>query len=146
MILEPGALALRQLIGMEDMDAGLAEQRLQRHPIFLLLRRQLGHRLVDPVELLGGGQPVLTRRLDAGHDLGAQTRHPNHVELVEIGGGDGQKAQALEQRVALVLSLLEHSLVEVQPRQLAIEVAAGSEGSDAGLRAVRLDRFWQIHQ
>ena len=145
-ILEPVALLLGQLVGVEDMNAGLAEQRLERDPVLLLVRREVGHELVDAVELLGGRQPILARRLDAGDDLGAQARHAHHVELVEIGGGDRQEAQAFEQRMALVLRLFHHPLIEVEPGQLAIEIAARPEGGDAGGRAIRLDRFLQIHR
>ncbi len=44
----------------------------------------------------------------------------HHVELVEVRGRDRQEAQALEQRVAHVLRLLQHAAVELQPGQLAV--------------------------
>ena len=69
MILEPVALPIRELIGAEHVDAGFAEQRLKRHPVLLLVRRELGDGAIDAVELLGRRQPVLARRLDAGHHL-----------------------------------------------------------------------------
>ena len=101
-------LMIGKLVGAQHVDAGFGKQRLERDPVFLLLRGQLGDRAVDAVELLGRREAVLARRLDAGDDLAAQTRHAHHVELVEIRGGDRQEAQALEQRMALVLGLLQH--------------------------------------
>ena len=43
-------------------------------------------------------------------------------ELVEVAGGDAQEAQPLEQRQRLVERLREHALVELEQRQLAIDV------------------------
>ena len=66
--------------------------------------------------------------------LAAQAGHPHHVELVEVGGRDRQEAQPLEQRMALVLGFLQHSAVEMEPGQFAVEKAAGSEGGNARAR------------
>ena len=79
-----------------------------------------------------GRQPILARRLDAGNDLAAQAGHAHHVEFVEVRGRDGEEAQALEQRMALVLGLLQHPLVEMEPGLLAVEEAAGPERGNAG--------------
>ena len=76
----------------------------------------------------------------------AQARHAHHVELVEVGGGDRQEAQALEQRMALVLGFLEHAPVELEPGQLAVEKAARAEGGDARARFEPLDLLWQTHR
>ena len=146
MLLEPVALLIGKLVGAQHVNAGFGEQRLERDPVFLLLRGQLGDGAVDAVELLGGRQPVLARRLDAGHDLAAQARHADHVELVEVRGGDRQEAQALEQRMALVLGLLQHPLIELKPGQLAIEKAARSEGGDPRTGFQPVDLLWQTHR
>ena len=44
-----------------------------------------------------------------------------HHELVEVAGEDAQEADALEQRAAIVGRLSEHALVELEPRQIAVE-------------------------
>ena len=41
-VLEPDALSLRKLIGAQHMDAGVGQQRLERDPVFLLVRGEFG--------------------------------------------------------------------------------------------------------
>ena len=74
------------------------------------------------VEDLGGRQAVGRRPGVAGGDLLLEARHADLEELVEVAGEDGQEAGPLQQRVALVLRLVEDALVELQPRQLAVDV------------------------
>ena len=87
-------------------------------------RRVLVHELDDPrpgrIQLLGGGWSVRRRLRRAGFDLLAQTRDADLEELVEVAGEDGQEANALEERVALVTSLVEDAGGEVEPRQLPV--------------------------
>ena len=59
--------------------------------------------------------PVSSRRFRPGH--------PHHVELVEVGREDRQELGPLQQRLAGVLGQREHPGVEVEPGQLAVEVA-----------------------
>ncbi len=56
-----------------------------------------------------------------GHVM-AQDRYLHFEEFIEIGIGDAQKTQALQQRYGRVLRLRQHAGVELQLRQLAIEV------------------------
>src|SRR5690606_573583 len=48
-------------------------------------------------------------------------------ELVQVGAGDAQEAQALEQRHGRVLRLRQDPEVEIQLRQLAVGVQRGVE-------------------
>ncbi len=138
MLLEPGQLRLRKLIGLQHVDAGLGEQPLEQNPALLLLVGQLGHEAVDAVELLCRGQTVLARRIDAGDHLAAQARHAHHVEFIEVGGRDGQEPQALQQRMPLVLRLLEHPAVEMEPGEFAVEEPARTVSGNAGVDLGRL--------
>ena len=52
----------------------------------------------------------------------------DRVELVEVGGADRDEAQPLQQRMARVLRLLQHTRVEVEPGQFAVDEAAGLSG------------------
>ena len=45
-----------------------------------------------------------------------------HEELVERHGRDSQELEALEERVAIVLGLVQHAAVEREPGQLTIQV------------------------
>jgi hypothetical protein len=90
--------------------AGAARQRAEEAP----------RALADAVELLARVQPVGRAR---GHTVAQQLRQArdaDHEELVEVVGGDGEEAHALEQRRALVERLGEHAIVEVEPRELTI--------------------------
>ena len=81
--------------------------------------------LADDRQFLLGAEPVERRLLDAGAELLEDRRHPDHEELVEVGGGDGQELDPLEQRVGVVLGLGEHPAVELEPAQLAVDVQGG---------------------
>ena len=85
----------------------------------------LAHDAADLVERLARRAPVLQRRLDARVDLVVQAGDAHHEELVEVVRRDRGELQALEQRDVGVLGELEHALVELQPRQLAVEVQLG---------------------
>jgi hypothetical protein len=146
MLLEPVTLGLGQLLGAQHMNAGLGQQRFELDPVLLLLGRQLGDGTVDLFELIDRGQSVDARRLDAGEHLPTQAGDPHHVELVEVRGRDRQEAQALQQRVALVLGLFEHTPVELEPRQLAVEEAARTEGGNPRRRIEPFNFFGQTHR
>ena len=88
-------------------------------------------RLVDLRKLLGRRQAVGAGRGDAGAHHAHQAGHAHHVEFVQVGGGDRQKAHPLEQGMAAVLRLLDHPAVEGQPGQFAV---------DEALRRRRIDR------
>ena len=75
----------------------------------------------DRRQLLLGGQAVDRDVFDAGAELLEDGRDAHHEELVEVGAGDGQELDALEQRMRRVLRLRQHALVERQPAQLAID-------------------------
>ena len=82
---------------------------------------------LDPLahldELLAGGAPVGRGDADPGRHLLLQTGHPNLEELVEVLAEDGEELGPLEERHGLVGGQGEHPLVEVEPGQLAVQVA-----------------------
>ena len=94
-------------------------------PLARLARAQLARSLGDPLDRLRRRQPVRLAGVDAGVHLVVQARDAHHHELVEIGRVDGEELHPLEQGRLLVLGQLEHPLVEVQPRQLAVGVELG---------------------
>ena len=119
--LQPAALARRA--GPSARRCGCrpsASFVLEVAPAGLLVGDEAGGEAVDGAQLLGRRQAVLRQRLHAGRDLAVDAGDAHHVELVEVGGRDRQEAQALQQRMALVLRLLEHAAVELQPGQLAV--------------------------
>ena len=104
-------------------------------------RRVVGDEVEDA--LAGGGQllvggPAVGRAGDlAGLDLLAQAGDPDLEELVEVAGEDRQELDPLEQRVALVARLVQDPRVELEPRQLAVQVR------ERRLRAGRAARAWR---
>ncbi len=102
------------VVGEElGVDAGEG-RRMRRHE-----RQDL---VADGVQGLGGGQPVGGRIGTAGRQLLLQAGHADLEELVEVVGEDGQEARSLQQRVAGVGGLEQDARVELQPRQLAVDV------------------------
>jgi hypothetical protein len=45
-----------------------------------------------------------------------------HEEFVEIGVHDGQELHPLEQRRAGILSLVQHPTIELEPRELPVQI------------------------
>ncbi len=121
MILEPGLLLFRHLRSIDQHDALLGQRVPQLTPPLLLLARQRRHRLRDARELLRRREPVRRFDRDAGAQLALEAGHTNHEELVEVVGRNGEKPDSFEQRVGVVVRFLEHTAVELEPRQLAID-------------------------
>src|SRR5690606_7134603 len=56
------------------------------------------------------------------HDLLLEAGDADLEELVEIAAGNAQETQALEQGIGLVACLLQDTAIELEQRQLAIDV------------------------
>ena len=100
-------------------------------------RRELGHELLAPGpvplldermrarrhrrELLGREEPVGRGLGDAARDLLLQPGDPDHEELVEVRADDAEELEALEERQRAIARLLEDALVELEPRELAVD-------------------------
>ena len=66
-------------------------------------------------ELLVGSAPIGRTGDLAGLDLLAQAGHADLEELIEVVGEDGQELHPLEQRIALVASLMQDARIELEP-------------------------------
>ncbi len=115
-------LLLGHLLVVENADAGRMQGRAQRLVPAAVLALDEGAQL--------GGVAIegLLRRHAIGPDLVVAVLNALHhagdadfYELVEIGGGDGEEFDPLEQRIAGVFSLLQHPSVEAQPGLIAAE-------------------------
>ena len=67
------------------------------------------------------GRPVAAAHRQAGLQPALEAGDPDHVELVEVAGEDGQELRPLQQRRPGVLGERQHPGVEVQPGQLPVE-------------------------
>src|SRR5690606_36819394 len=54
-----------------------------------------------------------------------QLRKPHQHELVEVAGDDSEEARALAQRHSSVPRFFQHTTIERQPRQLAVDETNG---------------------
>ena len=94
----------------------------------VLLGDQLLRALVNGGELLAGRKAIWAQRarraflqlLDAGHS--------DFEKLIEITRGDTKKTQPFEQRHRRVLRLCQHTLVELEQRELAIDQSGRGRG------------------
>src|SRR5580700_3588961 len=116
----------------QDADA-LADQR--RHELLVPTLVLPGHKGMqfthEALQLLIGRESVRTGQLITVFRLLQQSGYAHFNEFVEIAGRDGQKLDSLEQRIAFVLSLLEHAPIEGQPGFMAIEIVAGIIQADS---------------
>ena len=129
---ERGAIGGFERGPRQDADAGLGERRRE------LLREDLlrgAHELeganADLAELLLGGPAVGGRHLERRLALRMETGDADLEELVEVPRGDREEPHALEERLAGILGEREHTAVEVEPRELAVQVPLlGCERAD----------------
>ena len=134
-------LAARALLHRDDADALRGERGTQLVEPERFLRLLQGARPRAHIRQCPSGRPSVGRApSDGGLDLREQAGDTHRVELVEVRGDDPAELHALEQRHVLVRRDLEHALVEIEPRELAVEEARGPLGGIArdGARARRL--------
>jgi len=74
---------------------------------------------------------------NSGVHLIDQAGYPDHEEFIHIGTRNGNEFYAFEQRIVLVLGLLEHAPLEGQQTQLAVDIEMrGIQGRNLGRRLV----------
>ena len=120
------ALLVAERLAADDADAVLGQRGQQLGAQAARLALEVAQDpLADRVEHLRRRAPVGARLGDARVDLVVHAGDADHEELVEVRRVDRGELHALEQRDRRVLGELEHALVEVQPRELAVEVQVG---------------------
>ena len=109
-----------------------AQFRGQAGPHPLLVADQGAGGPVHFLELLRRGQPVGGAHVDILQLLPLQPRHAHGEELVQIGAGNRQETQPLQQGMRPVHRLFQHALVERQPGQFPVEIAVAGQGQAGG--------------
>jgi hypothetical protein len=109
-----------------DSDSFQGECRLKVvQPKTVLGRLQRDDASLHLSERLGWSPPIGESVSDSRrHSL--ERRHSDCEKLVQVGGHDGEKLDPLEQR-QIVGCELEDTSIEVEPREVPVEVPAGSD-------------------
>ena len=94
-------------------------------PAVVLRVDQLVRARADRGELLLRHHPVGRHLFDFARELLLEPRHAHHEELVEVGGDDREKLDSLVERYRRVLRLGQDARVELEPRELAVDVERG---------------------
>ncbi len=109
----------------DEPDLVIGQLRQQHFIEYRILATDLlVHQLGDPRQSLVWLQAVGTRLFAGERDLLLQTGDTNLEELIEVAGKDKQELEPLEQRVGLVQRLLQHTDIELQLRQLTVDIKA----------------------
>ena len=138
-LLQPALLLRVPAFPRQHADAGLGEGRAQGFvPEPVLRVHQLRRHVVDAFERFRR-RHVVGQQRRAEFERGAHGGGADLEEFVQVRAGDAQVLQAFEQRNARILGLRQHTEVELQLRQLAVEeefaVGQGGEVGHAGILA-----------
>src|SRR5689334_15339839 len=126
--IEPDTVAFQQFLGLDHRDSRLAQFAAHPRPDSLLIGDQFARHAIDLHQLLRRRQTIVAQRVDPGIDHAFEPRDADHEEFVEIGRGDRQESEALEERMAHVARFLQNTTVEAEPGEFAIDEALGRGG------------------
>ena len=140
---QPLLLATVEFVTAQEADA-LGCKPWQQHVVehLVLLIDELVGNHTDALQLLRRRQVVRTALGGSELLLLLEARDPDLEELVEVGAGNAQELQPLQQRHVVVHRLRKHAPVELQQRQLAVDVQLGIAEVD-GVHGPRvMQRAW----
>ena len=87
---------------------------------------ELGNVFADSGELLRGRHGVGSGLGgDSAGELALETGYADHEKFVEIGADDGEKFEALDERILLVLRFIENARLKGEEAELAVDVEGG---------------------
>ena len=124
-------LLLADVLAAHQRDARVRERR---DDLAVVDRQLASDQALDPgpdcPQLLQRGHAVGRGDRHRGQQLLLEARHAHLEEVVQVLAEDGQEANPLEERKPRISSHAEHPLVEVEPRQLAVDVAGTGRRED----------------
>jgi hypothetical protein len=123
--LQPLALGPGDPGGIDDLDADALQFLSQLAPAELLLGHQGAGGDIDLVQLFRRRQAVSGQDPDPFAHLALEAGDAGHEEFVQVVGRDREEAQPLQQGVGRIGGLVEHTAVEGQPGDLAVEEPRG---------------------
>src|SRR4051812_18149580 len=115
-------VAFRPFVVADYANLLVGELLAHLRPCFRMCRDHRQQPRSNRVERLCGAHAVRRRVRSSGGNLLLQPCDADLEELVEIAGNDGEVAGALEQRIARVASLVQDAILELEERQLAVDV------------------------
>jgi hypothetical protein len=80
------------------------------------------HLVRDKIALFGQSQAVRPGFGITVFNLLNQSGQPDFKKFIKIVSADREKLQPLEQRIIFVLRFFQHTMIELQPRNFAIDV------------------------
>ena len=137
--LHGAALAIGELRVIAQLDAGGFERGCNARARSIGVGHELLHCGADALELLGDAAVQ-----HVGRGLLLQHRHADHEKLVQVREQNGEKFDALEQRIGGILRFFEHAALEGQQAQLAVQVQFWVVQRRRGLEHLRL-HSWAGH-
>ena len=118
---EFAVLGGRELVGVELVDARVVEQVARLAEIFGGDGREFAHARIHGVELFARRHAGLRVEHDFFRQLKVgKAADAHHEEFLQVAAPNGDEFQALEQGDVRVDGLVEHALVELEPRKLAV--------------------------
>ena len=118
-----GQLLFVQRGVIQHLNAGFGQRRQQLVvQAFVRIGQQLLGLAADGHQLSRRMHAVGTHIQDSGIHLVDQAGHAHHEKLVHIGAHDGKEFDALQQRIAFVLGLLQHPELKREQAQLAVDI------------------------
>ena len=82
---------------------------------------EIAGRVFDKIPFLHHSEPVGRSGVVTVFELLQQAADPDLKEFVQIAGGDGQKFNAFQQRIAEIPGFFEHAPIKFQPRCFAVQ-------------------------
>ncbi len=112
-----------EVIWLDEDDPRVGQRRGRRFASSRALRGdELVHPCRDGRQLLGDGHPVRRCLVHLAGELLLEAREADHEELVEVARYDRVKLQPLEQRNRLAVGLGQAAGVELEPRELSVQI------------------------
>ena len=125
-LVERRLFLVRELVRSYEGDSCSAQLAAQRRvPNSILLCHELVNTIADGRELLFRREPVRRHLVDFTEDLRLQAGDADHEELVQVAGENRTELEPLVERYARVGGFGQDACVELEPRELAVDVEGG---------------------
>ena len=115
-----------QLMQSQHPDALRGQRRTQPGiPTVILFVDKFVGQLAEQIAFFSERKAIGTGLVVPVFNLLHHRRHPHFKKFVQIAGRDGQELQPFEQRIAFIAGFFQHTAVEREPGNVAIEKILG---------------------